>query len=230
MEGNGSRAQWYIIGMVFGIVVVTLLILMAIILTFSLTVGSSSASTDGETLVDVASGDNTFSRLVIAVGAAELVEALEDEGPFTVFAPTNEAFDATVAELGMTAQELLADTESLREILLYHVIEGEVLAGDVLELDGETVNTLQGAEISISIADGTVTLNDTITVTATDIQAANGVIHVIDGVLIPERVLALQELENAQDADAEVETTPQASSETESETEEAPEATAEAAS
>lgn len=142
---------------------------------------------DGEmgTIVDIAISDPNFSTLVDAVVAAELTETLSGEGPFTVFAPTNDAFAAALEALGISAEDLLADTQTLTDILLYHVVSGEVLAEDVVALDGQAVVTAQGAEITISVRDGNVFLNDNIQVTMTDIQASNGVIHVIDGVLLP---------------------------------------------
>ena len=136
-----------------------------------------------QTIVDIAVANSDFSTLVAAVQAAGLVDALNGPGPFTVFAPTNDAFAAALASLGISATDLLADTETLTSILLYHVVEGRVLAADVVGLESAT--TLQGAPISISVRDGNVFLNDSIQVVATDITASNGVIHVIDGVLLP---------------------------------------------
>lgn len=135
------------------------------------------------TIVDIASADENFSTLVDAVVAAGLAETLAGEGPFTVFAPTNDAFAAALDSLGLTAEDLLADTETLTNILLYHVVDGEALAEDVVTID--SVTTLQGSDITITVTDGNVFLNDTIQVTMTDIIASNGVIHVIDGVLLP---------------------------------------------
>jgi uncharacterized surface protein with fasciclin (FAS1) repeats len=130
--------------------------------------------------------------LVDAVVAAELAETLSGEGPFTVFAPTNDAFTAALEGLGLTAEELLADTETLTGILTYHVVPGTVLAADVVALveaseDGVvSVETVNGASISIALDDdGNVVIDDTAVVTATDLEASNGVIHVIDAVLLP---------------------------------------------
>ncbi|NIR40660.1 MAG: fasciclin domain-containing protein [Actinobacteria bacterium] len=133
-------------------------------------------------IVDTAAGVEDFSTLVAAVQAAGLVDTLKGEGPFTVFAPTDEAFDAALDALGLTAEELLADTETLTDILLYHVVPGAVFAADVVGLEAAT--TAQGSDIAISV-DGGVFLNETIEVIETDIEATNGVIHVIDGVLLP---------------------------------------------
>jgi len=135
-------------------------------------------------IVETASAAGDFTTLVAAVEAAGLVETLQGEGPYTVFAPTDEAFAAALEDLGLTAEELLADTETLTSILTYHVVEGEVPAADVVTLDGEEVPTVNGATVEIGVDGETVTVNDA-TVTATDIFATNGVIHVIDSVLLP---------------------------------------------
>ena len=137
------------------------------------------------TIVDIAAGNEDFATLVAAVQAAGLVDTLNGEGPFTVFAPTNDAFAAALEALGLEAADLLADTETLTSILTYHVIAGEVLAETVVTLDGQSAATVQGEELGISIVDGGVVLNDAVNVVATDILASNGVIHVIDGVLLP---------------------------------------------
>jgi transforming growth factor-beta-induced protein len=135
-------------------------------------------------IVETASAAGDFSTLVAAVEAAGLTETLQGEGPYTVFAPTDEAFAAALEDLGLTAEELLADTETLTSILTYHVVEGEVPAADVVTLDGQEVPTVNGAAVEISVDGETVMVNDA-TVTATDIFATNGVIHVIDSVLLP---------------------------------------------
>ena len=135
-------------------------------------------------IVETASAAGDFTTLVAAVEAAGLVETLQGEGPYTVFAPTDEAFAAALDDLGLTAEELLADTETLTSILTYHVVEGEVPAADVVTLDGEEVPTVNGATILVGVDGDAVTVND-IPVVATDIFATNGVIHVIDGVLLP---------------------------------------------
>ena len=132
------------------------------------------------TIVDVAAGNPDFSTLVAAVKAAGLVETLSGEGPFTVFAPTNEAF-AKLPE--GKVDSLLADIPTLKKILTYHVVAGKVMAADVVGLNNAT--TVQGDDVKIAVVDGKVQLNDSATVTATDIEASNGVIHVIDTVLIP---------------------------------------------
>ena len=136
------------------------------------------------TIVDVAAATDGFSTLVAAVQAAGLVETLSGEGPFTVFAPTDDAFAAALEALGITAEELLADTETLTSILTYHVVPGEVPSSDVVTLDGQSVATVNGADVAISVDGDTVMVNDA-TVTAVDVEASNGVIHVIDTVLLP---------------------------------------------
>ena len=133
-----------------------------------------------KTIVDVAAGNPDFSTLVAAVKTAGLVETLSGDGPFTVFAPTNEAF-AKLPE--GKVDSLLADIPTLKKILTYHVVAGKVMAADVVGLDSAT--TVQGDEVKIAVVDGKVKLNDSAMVTATDLEASNGVIHVIDTVLIP---------------------------------------------
>ena len=129
-------------------------------------------------IVDTAIGAGSFGTLVAAVQAAGLEDALRGEGPFTVFAPTDEAFAKLPAG---TVDSLLADPEALSAILLYHVVSGKVMAADVT--DGLTADTLNGAPVSFHVADG-VMINDA-NITATDIEASNGVIHVIDTVILP---------------------------------------------
>ncbi len=145
------------------------------------------------TIVDVAMGNGDFSTLVTAVTAAGLGETLSGEGPFTVFAPTNAAFDALPAG---TVEDLTTNnTETLGSILTYHVVAGELMAADVLEAingagpDGYTLETVNGGTLTATLVDGNVVLTDavgnTATVTGTDVDASNGVIHVIDTVLMP---------------------------------------------
>ncbi len=131
------------------------------------------------TIVDVAVA-NEFNTLVAAVQAAGLVETLQGDGPFTVFAPTDEAFAALPEG---TLDSLLADPDALAEILTYHVVSGSVLAEDVVGLDAAT--TVQGSDIAIEVVDGGVVLNGSSNVVATDVKASNGVVHVIDAVILP---------------------------------------------
>jgi uncharacterized surface protein with fasciclin (FAS1) repeats len=130
-------------------------------------------------IVDTAVAAGQFDTLVTAVQAAGLVDALKGAGPFTVFAPTEEAFAALPAG---TLDSLLADPEALANVLLYHVVPGKVMAADVT--DGLTAETLQGSTVTFSVGDDGVKINDANIVT-TDIEASNGVIHVIDQVILP---------------------------------------------
>lgn len=134
------------------------------------------------TIVDVAIADGRFTTLVAALQAAGLVETLQGEGPFTVFAPTDEAFAKLPAG---TVEDLLKpeNKQALTDILLYHVVSGKVMAMDVVGLT--SAPTVLGKDITITVADGKVYLNDTIQVIITDIETSNGVIHVIDAVLLP---------------------------------------------
>jgi len=137
-----------------------------------------------KTIVDIAVGDGRFTTLVAAVQAAGLVETLSGEGPYTVFAPTDEAF-AKLPE--GTVEALLADIPQLTDILLYHVVPGKVMAADVVGLDGKSADTaLAGKQIAIKVDMGKVILNENVNVVITDIEATNGVIHVIEAVLLPE--------------------------------------------
>lgn len=132
-------------------------------------------------IVAVAAGNEDFSTLVAAVKAAGLVEVLQGEGPFTVFAPTNEAF-AKLPE--GTVENLLKpeNKDQLVAVLTYHVVAGKVMAEQVVGLESAT--TVQGSDVKITVEDGTVKVNDA-TVVATDVAASNGVIHVIDTVILP---------------------------------------------
>ena len=141
------------------------------------------------TVVDIAVENEGFSTLVAAVTEAGLVETLSSEGPFTVFAPTDDAFAAALEALGLTAEELLA-SENLGAILTYHVVAGKLLAADVLaavEAGGGTamVETVNGASITVEVVDGNVVIDGTATVAVVDLEADNGVVHVIDAVILP---------------------------------------------
>lgn len=135
---------------------------------------------DKASIAEIAAGDENFSTLVTALDAAGLVDTLAGEGAFTVFAPTNAAFEA----LGETLNAVLADADLLTQVLLYHVVDGKVMSPDALALAGSEVETLSGDKIALSIDGGNLFINDAM-VTAVDIEASNGVIHVIDAVLIP---------------------------------------------
>jgi uncharacterized surface protein with fasciclin (FAS1) repeats len=131
------------------------------------------------TIVDVAVQAGSFNTLVQAVQAAGLVETLSGEGPFTVFAPTDEAFAQIPQE---TLQAVLADKEKLTAILTYHVVPGKLMAADVVR--STQLQTLQGQSITVS-TEGGVRVDDA-NVIQTDIEADNGVIHVIDKVIMPK--------------------------------------------
>ena len=134
-----------------------------------------------QTIVDIAAADGRFTTLVAAVKAAGLVDTLSGEGPFTVFAPTDDAF-AKLPE--GTIDELLKpeNKQQLVDILTYHVVPGKVMAADVVKLD--QADTVLGQPLKIQVMDGKVMVNDA-NVILTDVEASNGVIHVIDSVLLP---------------------------------------------
>ena len=133
----------------------------------------------GQTIVDVAVANPDFTILVAALQATGLDAALAGEGPFTVFAPDDDAFAKLPAG---TLESLLENPDQLAEILSYHVVSGSVTADQVVGI--ETATTLQGSDLDISVDGDVVMVNDA-TVTMTDIMASNGVIHVIDTVLLP---------------------------------------------
>lgn len=144
-----------------------------------LAVGSASAQGTDQTIVDVAASNPDFSTLVTALKSADLVDTLNGDGPFTVFAPTNEAFAALPTG---ALDALLANVDQLTKVLTYHVVPGMVTADDVMGLTSAT--TVEGEPITISASSSGVMV-DNANVTATDIQASNGIIHVIDKVLLP---------------------------------------------
>jgi uncharacterized surface protein with fasciclin (FAS1) repeats len=132
-------------------------------------------------IVDTAVEAGAFTTLVAAVKAAGLVETLKSAGPFTVFAPTDDAFKKLPAG---TVESLLNDLPKLTAILTYHVVAGKVMAADALKMDGKEAATVQGSTIKISTTGG-VTLNGSSKVVQADIETSNGVIHVIDTVILP---------------------------------------------
>ncbi|TVP44361.1 MAG: fasciclin domain-containing protein [Gemmatimonadales bacterium] len=138
-----------------------------------------SAPAADKDIVEVASEAGTFTTLLAAAEAAGLVDVLKSDGPFTVFAPTDDAF-AKLPE--GTVESLLANPDALRAILLYHVVPGKVMAAQVVGMS--EAETAQGSTISISTYGESVRINDATVVTA-DIEASNGVIHVIDTVILP---------------------------------------------
>ncbi|MEG4284171.1 fasciclin domain-containing protein [Microcoleus sp. A006_D1] len=129
-------------------------------------------------IVDTAVSAGSFTTLVAAVKAAGLVDTLKGAGPFTVFAPTDEAFAKLPAG---TVEALLKDIPKLTKILTYHVVAGKVMAADVVKLT--SAKTVEGSEVKIDASSG-VKINDS-TVTTADVVADNGVIHIIDSVLLP---------------------------------------------
>ena len=133
----------------------------------------------GQDIVEVAVADGRFTTLATALTEAGLVETLQGEGPYTVFAPTDEAF-ANLPEGALEA--LLADPEQLTAVLLYHVVAGEVPSSEVVTLT--EAETVQGEPVQIRVEDGKVFINDA-EVILTDVEASNGVIHVIDTVILP---------------------------------------------
>ena len=141
--------------------------------------GASESMETLPTIAEIAAGDENFSTLVAALQAAGLVETLAGEGPFTVFAPTNDAFGALPTG---ALDGLLADTAALTDVLLYHVVPGKAMAADVVGLP--YAETAQGQPVLIKVEDGAVMVNGANVVT-TDIEASNGVIHVIDAVILP---------------------------------------------
>jgi len=173
--------------------------------------GDEELSTITEIVVAAATAeeDAEFTTLLAAVEASGTVaDLLNEDGPFTVFAPTDAAFEATLEQMGMSAEDLLASTISVQSTLSYHVLDGAFLAEDVIGLieeseDGEVmVPTLLGAPLTISLDDdGNVIINGTTMVIDTDIMASNGVVHVIDMVLLPAQMPA--GAPDAPDGDAE---------------------------
>ena len=149
---------------------------------------SPSETMAASDIVDTAVAAGDFTTLAAALTAAELVETLKGTGPYTVFAPTDAAFEKLPEG---TVETLLEDPKGdLTQILTYHVVEGKVMAADVVTMDGQKVPTVQGGELTINVEGEKDPLPDgaggTSTVTAPDIEASNGVIHVIDTVLMPK--------------------------------------------
>ena len=153
----------------------SLVVVLALVFGFSLPVFA-----EDKDIVEIAVENEDFSILVAALEKAELVGVLQEDGPFTVFAPSNEAFEALLASLDITAEDLLNHPQ-LKDVLLYHVVSGQVLSTDLN--DKMTAETLSGEEITVDLSDG-VQIN-TSKVTTADVMAKNGVIHIIDTVLVP---------------------------------------------
>jgi uncharacterized surface protein with fasciclin (FAS1) repeats len=160
--------------------------------TTAMTEETTGEAAEVGTIVDIAAADENFSTLVSLVTTAELVETLSGEGPFTVFAPTNAAFEALAEKMGVTIDELSAtlteDTALLAKVLTTHVISGKVMAADTAALDGTEVEMVSGEKATVASADGAVSLTigeSVANVVTADIEASNGVIHVIDLPLLP---------------------------------------------
>jgi len=145
-----------------------------------LTLTNAQSTTQNQTIAQIVATNPNFSTLLAALQAAGLVETLSGEGPFTVFAPTNAAF-AKIPKADL--DKLLADKAALTKVLTYHVVAGRVPSSQVVTL--KEAKTVQGQSVGIALKDGKVILNGNSTVTAVDIQAKNGIIHVIDTVLLP---------------------------------------------
>lgn len=141
----------------------------------------SAATAPAGDIVQTAVGAGSFKTLVAAVQAAGLVETLQGEGPFTVFAPSDAAFAKLPAG---TVEALLADKAALTRVLTLHVVPGRVMAGDIVQAGGAKPRTVNGQSLSIAVRDGKVFVDGAQVVTA-DVKATNGVIHVIDTVLLP---------------------------------------------
>ncbi len=164
------------------------IIRIATLMALALSSWASPAQAQDEDIVDVAIGAGVFNTLVAAVQAADLVDALKGEGPLTVFAPTDEAF-AALPEGTVESLLLPENKDQLTAILLYHVVAGSVLAADVVELDSAA--TLNGASINISVSVNGVMI-DNANVVQADVAASNGVIHIIDAVLLPPAATAVE--------------------------------------
>jgi uncharacterized surface protein with fasciclin (FAS1) repeats len=143
--------------------------------------GSQQTATTG-TIAEIAAESGNFSTLVAALDAAGLVETLNGPGPFTVFAPTDSAFARLPAG---TVEGLLADSAQLTSVLTYHVVSGKVMASDIVKANGAQPTTVNGQAVDVVVRDGMVYVNGAQVVTA-DIVASNGVIHVVDAVLLPQ--------------------------------------------
>ena len=150
------------------------------------TTGCGGGGNDPD-VVQLAQGNPDLSILVEAVSAAGLVDTLKSRGPYTVFAPTNAAFASLLSELGVTKAQLLADKELLTAVLTYHVLAGKVTKAEVPA--GKPITTVQGGIFKIDAVAGALKITDgrnrVATITATDVQAFNGVVHVIDKVILP---------------------------------------------
>jgi uncharacterized surface protein with fasciclin (FAS1) repeats len=160
-----------------------MLSLIAIVMAVPANAHVAGNSVEANDVVETAVAAGQFKTLAAALEAAELIDALKGDGPFTVFAPTDEAF----AKLPAGTVEMLLKPENrdkLKAVLLYHVVQGNVMADQVTKLNGRSVKTLQGSSIKVKTSHGVRV--DNAKVIQTDIKASNGVIHVIDTVLMPK--------------------------------------------
>ena len=157
-------------------------IIIAVLCIFAFGTNGWATTSDKKDIVDTAVAAGSFTTLAKALTAAGLIETLKAKGPFTVFAPTDDAFAKLPAG---TLEDLLKpeNKEKLKGILTYHVVSGEVKAADVTKL--QSAKTVNGQELKITVKDGTVMV-DNAKVTKTDIMCSNGVIHVIDAVVLPK--------------------------------------------
>lgn len=151
----------------------------ALLLAVSVAAPARADHHQGKDIVETAVAAGSFSTLATALKAAGLVETLKGKGPFTVFAPTDDAFKKLPAG---TLEKLLADKARLTKVLTYHVVSGKVMAADVVKLS--EAKTVEGSSVKIAVKEGKVKLNDA-NVVKTDVGASNGVIHVIDTVILP---------------------------------------------
>ena len=166
-------------------ILLQLAVALALVLSMMpLTAMAQESMSEKADLVDTAVAAGNFNTLVELVQAADLVDVLKGEGPFTVFAPTDEAFAAVPGDV---LAALAADPDALRSVLLYHVVPGRLIAA--LISDGKTVTTAEGSDITFGFADGVKSVNGA-EIIARDIQASNGVIHVIDSVILPPAIAA----------------------------------------
>jgi uncharacterized surface protein with fasciclin (FAS1) repeats len=147
---------------------------------------SAHATTTNKNIVQVASSNKNFSTLVTAIKAAGLVKTLQGKGPFTVFAPTNAAF-AAVPKATLTKLLEPQNKAALIKVLTYHVVAGKVTASQVVKL--HSAKTVEGQSVTIKVKNGSVYLNGSTKVIKTNIKASNGVIHVINKVLIPSGLM-----------------------------------------
>ncbi|MCJ7779906.1 MAG: fasciclin domain-containing protein [Acidimicrobiia bacterium] len=197
--------------------------ILALLLAFAMVVAACSSESDDTTttepvmeeqsVLDLAIEAGQFSTLIAAIDAAGLAETLEGEGPFTVLAPTDAAFEAAFEALGITAADLLADTETLTAILTYHVLPQAADSQLVATLDGSSVPTVNGQSVDISVVDGQIMINEA-TVVSADLIADNGIVHVLDAVLLPPDIAEALGVAMAEDMEEETTTTTEATTTT----------------